>query len=107
MTHLQKFSDFHKLNEEATVKIVPIGLKGQEYQVNVNGNIYGYGQKEGDELTIKEVAEKFVKLLKFSTGRALTWLKKHTTLVSGSAKNESEDFKLFDIDLIEESAKNK
>lgn len=98
MKHIQNFDNF--VNEAATVAISPVGLRGQSFVVKVNGKEYGYGAKEGD-LDIKEVAEKFGKLLKYSTGRALAWLKKHTDLVSGSAKNESEDFEAIGFDLSE------
>lgn len=77
------------LNEEFNV--VPVGLKGSEYHIKINGHDYGYKAKADSELTIQEIGEKFVKIMKYSAGKAFTWLKKNTELASGSKKNESED----------------
>lgn len=77
------------LNEE--FKVVPVGLKGAEYHITINGHDYGYKAKADSELTIQEIGEKFVKIMKYSAGKAFTWLKKNTELASGSKKNESED----------------
>jgi hypothetical protein len=81
------------INED--LKVVPVGLKGGEYHITINGHEYGYKAKSGSELTIQEIGEKFVKILKYSAGRAITWLKKNTDLASGSKKNESEDIAIF------------
>lgn len=77
------------LNEE--FKVLPVGLKGSEYHITINGHDYGYKAKADSELTIQEIGEKFVKIMKYSAGKAFTWLKKNTELASGSKKNESED----------------
>lgn len=99
---IHNFDSF--LNEAiANLAVMPVGLKGQEFVVKINGKEYGYTEKEGD-LSIKEISDKFKKLLKYSSGRALAWLKKHTELSTGSAKNESEDleFLQFDASLFED-----
>jgi len=64
--------------------------KGTEIFVTINGHRYGYTQKEGD-LDIGDIARKFEKMLQFSAGKALSWLKKHTTLTSGSKSTEEKD----------------
>jgi hypothetical protein len=82
------------LNEALNVKYVghEAGKDGVEIFITINGHKYGYKQKEGD-LEIGEIARKFEKMLQFSAGRALTWLKKHTALSSGSASTEKSDTK--------------
>jgi len=82
------------LNEAFDVKYAGHDTSGKETEIHVdiNGHRYGYSAKEGD-LDIADVARKFEKMLKFSQGKALNWLKKHTTLTSGSAKIEATDSK--------------
>jgi hypothetical protein len=82
------------INEEFTV--TPVGLKGAEYHIKLNGHDYGYKAKPGSELTIQEIGEKFVKIIKYSSGKAFAWLKKNTDLASGSKKNESQDVAMLD-----------
>jgi hypothetical protein len=65
---------------------------GTEIFITINGHRYGYSQKDGD-LDIADVARKFKTMLGFSAGKAVTWLKKHTVLTSGSAKTEIDDTK--------------
>lgn len=65
---------------------------GTEIFVTINGHKYGYSQKEGD-LDIADIARKFSKMLQFSHGKALTWLKKHTELTTGSKSVEANDTK--------------
>jgi len=82
------------LNEAFEVKYAGHDTSGKETEIHVdiNGHRYGYSAKDGD-LDIADVARKFEKMLKFSQGKALNWLKKHTTLTSGSAKIEATDSK--------------
>jgi hypothetical protein len=82
------------LNEAFEVKYAGHDTSGKETEIHVdiNGHRYGYSAKDGD-LDIADVARKFEKMLKFSQGRALNWLKKHTILSSGSAKIEAVDSK--------------
>ena len=86
--------DFTVLNEKLEVKYIghESTPSGVEISIDVNGHKYGYQQKEGD-IAIADVARKFEKMLQFSAGRALTWLKKHTKLSSGSASTEKTDLK--------------
>jgi len=82
------------LNEAFDVKYAGHDTSGKETEIHVdiNGHRYGYSAKDGD-LDIADVARKFEKMLKFSQGKALNWLKKHTTLSSGSSKIEAVDSK--------------
>ena len=68
------------VTEALDVKL--IGMSGDKLEITIGGHKYGYEQKEGD-LDIKEIARKFEKMLQFSAGKALVWLKKHTDLKSG------------------------
>jgi len=65
---------------------------GIEIFVTVNGHKYGYKQKEGG-LDISDVARKFEKMLQFSAGKALNWLKRNTIPSSGSKSAEATDSK--------------
>ena len=49
-------------------------------------------QKEGG-LDIADIARKFEKMLQFSAGKALNWLKKNTVLSTGSKSTEQTDTK--------------
>jgi hypothetical protein len=84
----------NSLNEAFDVKYAGHDTSGKETEIHVdiNGHRYGYSAKE-DDLDIADVARKFEKMLKFSQGKALNWLKKHTTLTSGSSKIEAVDSK--------------
>lgn len=73
-----------------------VGMKDGEYHLKINGKEYSYKAKEGSELTIQQIGENFVKILKHSSGRALNWLKKQTELVKGSAVEESLDMFILD-----------
>ena len=87
------------LNESESVKefkVVPVGVKNDQYFIKVNDNDYGYKLKADTDFTIDEIAEKFIKILKYSAGRALNWLKKNTELASGSKQNESLDYFIVD-----------
>ena len=71
------------------------GLVDDKLVVTIGGHAYGYGQKEGD-IDIVDIARKFEKMLQFSAGRALVWLKKHTNLVSGGKGSLYVDIKKVD-----------
>lgn len=81
--------DFLKLDEALSVKYKGHSStsNGVEIKIDVNGHEYGYVQQK-DGMDIGDVARKFEKILQFSAGKALTWLKKNATLVSGSKKQE-------------------
>jgi hypothetical protein len=86
-----EYEDYLVMRESLTVKFE--GTEGDnEMTISVNGHKYGYSAKEGG-LDMKEIAQKFEKMLQFSAGRALNWLKKNTVLVSGSKSQETVDAK--------------
>ena len=71
------------LFEAASIWLQPIGKKGNAYYFTINGHEYGYDMTSANW-------DKFLKILQFSQGRALAWLKKNSKLVAGSMKqNES------------------
>ena len=73
----------NSLFEAASIWLQPIGKKGNAYYLTINGHEYGY------DMTSTNWG-KFLKILQFSQGRALAWLKKNSKLVAGSMKqNES------------------
>lgn len=100
---LEKIIGLLKESEDALkeFKVEAMGMKGQEYHLKINGHEYAYVAKEGSELTIQQIGEKFVKILKYSGGRALNWLKKQTTLVKGD--KVQENIELFFLDNLFES----
>ena len=83
-------------SEEKELKVEPIGIEGNEFLINVNSHTYAYSVKDDSEFSIQQIGEKFVKILKYSAGRALSWLKKHTVLTKGSLKEESLYLFIFD-----------
>ena len=66
--------------------------KGTEIFITINGHKYGYSQKEGG-LDIGDIARKFEKMLQFSAGKAVNWLKRNAILTSGSKSTEASDTK--------------
>jgi len=93
MNRVKKFDEFlseSALNETANLSVVPVGVQGKAFAVKINGNQYSYEPKD-EKVPVKDFGEKFVKMMKYSAGRALAWLKKNSILVSGSKKNENED----------------
>lgn len=65
---------------EVALKVVPVGnIGGSSYQLDINDHTYIY-QATAD------VWKTFMKIFKFSQGRALAWWKKNTTLLKGSMK---------------------
>lgn len=80
------FKDEDSLLREFSVR--SLGVSDGRLSVNIDGRIYGYEPLSGEE--IEKVRKSFEGLLKHSQGRALAWLKKNSTLVSGGKKtNES------------------
>lgn len=53
--------------------------KGVLY-VKINDKKYGYSEKPGVELALKDIKDKLEKIMKYSHGKALVWLKKNTAL---------------------------
>jgi hypothetical protein len=94
MQKVKLFQDF-TLNEDTPgLNVKAVGVKGDEFAIQLNGHDYTYKAKE-DGIPLSEVAETFGKMLKHSSGKALAWLKRNTTLASGSKKNEAEDLSAF------------
>jgi len=91
-TSPQDYTLIESLNEALNVKYEghESTPNGTEIFITINGHKYGYTQKDGD-LDIADIARKFEKMLQFSAGKALNWLKKHTTLSSGSKSTEKKD----------------
>lgn len=64
-----------------------LGILGDTFFVEVNGRKYGYTAPEN--MTLVDVEKQFKKLMTYSKGKALAWLKKNSKLVSGSVKGVS------------------
>lgn len=75
------------LAEAGSVSIEINGVLGNTFFVTVNGQKYGYEAVSGK---IEDLAAKFGRLLKVSGGKALSWLKKNASVVSGSLKGKSQ-----------------
>lgn len=69
--------------ETAGLNIDIVGKKGNEFHIKINGKEYGYSAKEGGEFDLNTIVEKFGKIMKFSAGKALAWLKKNSDLTFG------------------------
>lgn len=61
------------------------GVRNDRLTINIGGHRYVYKAKD-EGIEIAELARKFEKMLQFSAGRALQWLKKNSDLLSGSKK---------------------
>jgi hypothetical protein len=84
-------ADFLVIDEALNVKYE--GHEGDsKIFVSVNGHKYTYSKKE-DGIDLGDIARKFEKMLQFSAGRALQWLKKNTELIGGSKSQEEADLK--------------
>lgn len=75
---------------EAFGKITSDGLKGDQLFIKIGDHQYGYKQKEGG-LDLKDIARKFEKMLQFSAGKALNWLKRNADHTSGGKKELEKD----------------
>jgi len=53
------------------------------FYIKFNGNVYGYKPKG---LGMEDLVRKFKKMVGFSVGRALAWLKKNTEHIEGGTK---------------------
>lgn len=69
------------LYENLDVKYVKI--EGDTLFVEINGRMYGYTPVASDVIQLTHV---FQSILKHSPGRAIVWLKKNASLVTGSAR---------------------
>lgn len=56
---------------------------GETIKVKINGKPYKFTAKEGFQGGIKELHRKFQKMVGFSPGRGLSWLKNNAVLVAG------------------------
>lgn len=95
--------------EEAILSIKVLGVLGSTFFIEMDGHKYGYSELEKKDdpkyVALEDLERKFKKMLTFSAGKALAWLKSHTVLVSGSVKGisplmreEFTDQELQDID---------
>jgi len=90
MKHIMSLDSFLESHEyiDESLAVDPVSLSDDFFYVSINGRVYGYQAKPGDNIV--EIAETFKKMLKHSAGRALAWLKKNTLLASGSVKEHEE-----------------
>jgi len=56
------------------------GMKDRLLWVDIGGTTYVYERDPQSEWTLKQIDQKFKKLLTFSQGKALAWLKQHTIM---------------------------
>jgi hypothetical protein len=85
----EQFVNESKIVDEA-LAVSNRGINDNMLLVSINGTEYGYGEAAGGP-DLEELSRKFSKMMTFSVGKALAWLKKNAELVKGSSKNESED----------------
>jgi hypothetical protein len=67
---------------EENLVVDPLDLTSDFFYVSINGKVYGYQAKPGGN--IEDVATTFKKMLKYSAGKALAWLKKNSELGLGA-----------------------
>jgi hypothetical protein len=96
--------DVTSVLEAAKLSLSDIEVKGGKLFVTINGSPYSYSANGTGDFKgkgIDEIAAHFKKIMKHNAGRALAWLKKNTTLESGS-KKEMVDFTVDGIKLSED-----
>lgn len=76
--------NIQRLNE---FSVHPHGISNGLYYLDIDGHVYAY---EPLDVPIKDLERKFLGMMKFSSGKALAWLKKHTILYGGSKKPPKE-----------------
>ena len=62
------------------LKVDVIGVKQNTFYLKIGGRLYGY---ESEQYNAGELATKFGKIMRYSVGKALAWLKKNSTLAFG------------------------
>jgi hypothetical protein len=72
--------------ETSSLNIEVLGKKGNEFRIRVNGQEYGYSEKKDGKFDLNTLIEKFKKIMKFSAGRALIWLKNNAEHTFGGKK---------------------
>jgi hypothetical protein len=73
---------YEEFGLEENLIVDPLDLTKDFFYVSINGKVYGYQAKPGGN--IEDVATTFKKMLKYSAGKALAWLKKNTELALGA-----------------------
>lgn len=73
---------YEEFGLEENLVVDPLDLTRDFFYVSINGKVYGYQAKPGGN--IEDVATTFKKMLKYSAGKALAWLKKNTELAMGA-----------------------
>lgn len=73
---------YEEFGIEENLVVDPLDLTTDLFYVSINGKVYGYKAKSGDD--IQDVASTFKKMLKYSAGKALAWLKRNTELAMGA-----------------------
>ena len=73
---------YEEFGLEENLVVDPLDLTTDFFYVSINGKVYGYKAKSGDD--IQDVASTFKKMLKYSAGKALAWLKRNTELAMGA-----------------------
>lgn len=73
---------YEEFGLEENLIIDPLDLTKDLFYVSINGKTYGYQAKPGED--IENVATTFKKMLKYSAGKALAWLKKNSDLALGA-----------------------
>jgi hypothetical protein len=84
---------YEEFGLEENLIVDPLDITKDFFYVSINGKVYGYQAKPGGN--IEDVATTFKKMLKYSAGKALAWLKKNTELALGAGGSgplrESDD----------------
>jgi hypothetical protein len=76
-------SEIKKMCEAEGFSVAAVGINGQDFHIKINDHDYGY---KPIGMSVQDLEHKFKGLLKYSSGRAIAWLKRNSTLSSGSQK---------------------
>lgn len=117
MKYIQSFEDFTPINEAEAIEVKMLcenlpdeydefsdifesvtaeGIKKRKdgvevLMLSINGKKYGYMESPITKITVKDLAEKFAKIAKYSAWKALNWIKKNSALVLRPGEDFTEE----------------
>lgn len=77
-----EYEQFSDLYENLTVTLGDVKEDKGIFYLMINGKKYGYSESPIAKINVKDLAEKFTKIAKYSAGKALAWVKKNSALAS-------------------------
>jgi hypothetical protein len=94
------------VHENAKLEVKFMGVDGKLINISINDVVYGYGVNDDDPKykSLRQLIKGFTGLLKYSAGKALQFIKKHATHVTGGKKkikHINESLNAYSIDVLD------